>query len=131
MVRTSRIAILVALVLSVSGRLVNGQAVEGEGQGRVAIVTSSGPVPTASMPFQRAEAMVWLAVQGIRSNGPRIPARFLPQDTAAPYLEADSLLLDRWANVVVAEGNVTVTATREDGSTVTLRTDRMTIEQGQ
>jgi len=98
-------------------------------RGRIVIQTSSGPIvrDPEVRPFERAEAMVWLASQGIRSNG-RIPDRLVPQDPAAPYLEADRLRLDRAANVVVAEGNV-VLITTTDGSTVSVRADRMTIEQ--
>jgi hypothetical protein len=46
-------------------------------------------------------------------------------------VRADRYSLDLATRVIEAEGNVTVTTTREDGSTVTMRTDRMTIEEEQ
>jgi lipopolysaccharide assembly outer membrane protein LptD (OstA) len=44
-------------------------------------------------------------------------------------ITADAISYDAGTGVVEAEGNVTVTATREDGSTVTMRAERMTVEQ--
>lgn len=56
---------------------------------------------------------------------------FRPADVTVDGVRivADGVYVNQRTGAVEAEGNVTITTTREDGSTITMRADRMTIEE--
>ena len=139
MMRTPRIALLAAVVLAAAfgGQFVYGQddAAQTDDLGEQAeallgrlLAEDRGQTHVVDVRVTRPDAIE------LQSTGIEVVAvSFRPVDTTVDgvRLTADEVYVNRVDGVVEAEGNVTVTVTREDGSTVTMRTDRMTIEQGQ
>jgi hypothetical protein len=135
MVRIPRIAVLAVVVLSVgfAGRGAQGQEAE--------LTTSEGSqvvVDPAMFERLRGSSGVITGLR-IRAGGTREPFQIATAvrprggdlTVDGMNVSADRYSLDLATRVIEAEGNVTVTTTREDGLNVTIRANRMTIEESQ
>lgn len=142
MTRTLRFALLAAVVLSIG---FGDECIFGQEQEPRDETTSLPEVSQATVPhetFVRLHDMTRESLAGItaisigrggESERMKVATVVSPRGGELTVdgmnVHADRYVLDIATRVVEAEGHVIVTTTHEDGSTVTMRAERVTIEE--